>query len=90
MNPRIAIACAAALLSLSITACDRRELEPVEPAESATTTIDPAPTPAPGGEVNPTVDPCFGLTGQAETECRVTYDDPTTPDAADNRAPVGD
>lgn len=90
MNPRLAIACAAALLSLSITACDRRELEPVEPADSATTVIDQTPTPAPGGEVDATIDPCFGLTGQAETDCRATHDEPAAPDPATNPVPVGD
>ncbi|KGM56985.1 hypothetical protein N799_12325 [Lysobacter arseniciresistens ZS79] len=90
MDHRIAIACAAALLSLSITACDRRELEPVEPADSATTVIDETPTPAPGGDVDPTIDPCFGLTGQAETDCRATHDEAAPPESADNPVPVGD
>lgn len=90
MNQRIAIVCAAALLSLSITACDRRELEPVEPADSATTVIDNTPTPAPGGEFDATIDPCFGLTGQAETDCRATHDNPPAPDPTANPVPVGD
>ena len=38
MNIRLAIACSA-VLALALSACDRRELEPVEPADSASTTI---------------------------------------------------
>ena len=48
MNIRLAIACSAAL-ALALSACDRRELEPVEPADSASTTIVDNPAVAPGG-----------------------------------------
>ena len=85
--------CALMTLSLSMTACGDRDVEPVEPAtpEAAitpapvdaapATTTDPAMTPAPtnGGA-------CEGLTGQALTDCLnragPTSAPPTTTDPA--------
>ena len=89
MNIRLAIACSA-VLAIALSACDRRELEPVEPADSASTTIVDNPAVAPGGDVDTTQDPCFGLTGQAETDCRASHDPAVEEDARDNPAPVGD
>ena len=53
-------------------------------------TIVDNPAVAPGGDVDTTQDPCFGLTGQAETDCRASHDPAVEEDARDNPAPVGD
>ena len=89
------------LLTLAGTACDRRDAEPIEPADSATTVIDDSPAtvadPTPGD-----VDgPCAGLTGQAVEDCegRIDPDAAPTPQpgepnqvpaSEDNTTPVGD
>jgi len=94
MNIRIAGATLPLLLALGIAGCDRRDAEPIEPADSATTVIEddispdvttpttPDPTAtgtATGAEVP--IDPCAGLTGEAEAECLMRNNDglpPTT------------
>jgi len=101
MSLRIAVTSAAlVLLALGTAACDRRNAEPIEPADSASTVIDDSPATA----ANPTTDvagPCAGLTGQAVEDCEGRID-PTAepvpqpgepnqvPATEDNPTPVGD
>lgn len=103
MNTRIAGTALPLLLALGAAGCDRRDAEPIEPADTATTVIengsdaaattstrDPTATgtadrgdvgvgTTTGAEVP--VDPCAGLTGEAEAECLMRNNDglpPTT------------
>lgn len=76
------------LVALS-AGCDRRNAEPIEPADSATTIVDDSPaaatatngaaptaTTVPGG-----TESCSGLTGDAEADC-LTRNDGMPPTAA--------
>ena len=66
---------ACSLVTLAVVACDRRDLQPRQESETTdsvildpavsdpTATVDPLPPPA--------TSPCAGLSGQAETDCRV-------------------
>jgi hypothetical protein len=94
MNIRIAGAALPLLLALGTAGCDRRDAEPIEPADSATTVIeddtgpdvttpavpDPTATDTATGAEAP-IDPCAGLTGEAGAECLMRNNDglpPTT------------
>lgn len=62
------------LLALGLTACDRRDDQPLETSETTDTVIlDPTATDA-GATADPlpppATSPCHGLTGEAEAECR--------------------
>ena len=64
----------ALLLTLGVSACDRRDDQPREASRTTDTTIlDPTATDA-GSTTDPlpppATSPCHGLTGAAEAECR--------------------
>lgn len=76
------------LLAWGTAGCDRRDAEPIEPADSATTTVVDTPaTPAPATTQDPTatsggvppIDTCAGLTGEAEVECLMRDNDGLPP-----------
>lgn len=62
------------LLALGLSACDRRDDQPLEASDTTDTVIlDPTATDA-GATTDPlpppATSPCHGLTGEVSTECR--------------------
>ena len=89
------------LITLAGTACDRRNAEPIEPADSATTVIDDSPATVADPTPNDVDGPCAGLTGQAVEDCERRIDPEAAPvpqpgepnqvpASGDNPTPVGD
>lgn len=82
-----------ALLVALSAGCDRRDAEPIEPADSATTVVDDSPAAAsasngatPAASTTPSgTESCSGLTGDAEADCLARSNDgmPPTPAPAD-------
>jgi hypothetical protein len=81
MTPRIAVATSAMLLVLGTAACDRRDAEPIESADSATSTIDDSPEIAPLPAQVDVDGPCAGLTGEAVDNCEGRVEAGTTPES---------
>ena len=60
--------------------CDRRDAEPIEPSETATTIVDDSAATAPTSTIPSATESCTGLIGEAATDCRMrTGDDATSP-----------
>jgi len=78
-----------ALLVALSAGCDRRNAEPIEPADSATTIVDDSPVAAtatngtaPTANTGPgKTESCSGLTGDAEADC-LARNDGTPPASA--------
>jgi hypothetical protein len=68
----------AALLLAFGTACDRRDAEPIEEADSANTVIDDSPATLPGA-TSDVEGPCAGLTGEAVEDCESRIDPNAVP-----------
>ena len=49
--------------------CDRRDAEPIEPSDTATTVVDDTAASAPTSTIPSATESCAGLTGDAETDC---------------------
>ena len=77
--------------------CDRRDAEPIEPSDTATTVVDDTAATAPTSTIPSATESCAGLTGDAKTDCLTRTNDeasriepPVTPEPdAGGDAPSG-
>lgn len=68
MNIQLTAVALAMLLAIG-AGCDRRDAEPIEPSDTATTVVDDSAATAPTSTIPSATESCSGLTGDAETDC---------------------